>query len=176
MSLLIRSARTYCFSLKCSGNQALQLFIPSRLTGDEDFIFSLSEDLKQLFFSFLACPAFRPVTCTWVFCLHPRAHIESQETVLPTVATTLLKRGNASFRPSEPYTKTKRHTNEMKEHPHSEKGHHVQTVTKIEGFRQASSNSKGPVAHVPSFLYFLSPHPSPSLSQPVHGERKACLL
>ena len=26
------------------------------------------------------------------------------------------------------------------------------------------------------FLCFLSPHPSPSLSEPVHGERKACLL
>ena len=58
------------------------------------------------------------------------------------------------------------------------KARNVQTVTKIEieGFRQARSNSKGPVAHIPSFLHFLSPHPCPLLSQPVHGERKACLL
>ena len=37
--------------------------------------------------------------------LFPRAHIESQETILPTVAITLSKGGKASFQPSELYTK-----------------------------------------------------------------------
>ena len=48
----------------------------------------------------------------------------------------------------------------------------VKLSQKFERNRTSQLNSKGLVAHVPSF--FLSPHPSP-LSQPVHGERKAFL-
>ena len=61
-------------------------------------------------------------------------------------------------KPSEIYTKH-RGTDETKERPHSE------TSTKFEGLRQASPTQKGPPLTL--LLDFLS--------QPAHGERKACL-
>ena len=46
---------------------------------------------------------------------------------------TLSKGGEASFRPSELYTQTKRHTCEKKEHPHSEKGTRCSNCNKSRG-------------------------------------------
>ena len=56
-----------------------------------------------------------------------------RKTILPTVAITLSKGGKASFRPSELLTKTNRHTNEMKEHPHFRRRHTVVKRLSVEG-------------------------------------------
>ena len=77
--LTIRRVRTSCLSLGCStsslsvrqrlssSQKALQLFIPSRLTSDEDITFCMCNNLKQFFlFSFLACLAMRTIlTLDW---------------------------------------------------------------------------------------------------------------
>ena len=67
-----------------------------------------------------------------------------------------------SFRPSD-FPRTKRRTIEKKINTLIlKKAQYVQTVTKIGGSRQANSNSKGPVPHMPCIsLFSLSAHPSP---------------
>ena len=94
-------------------------------------------------------------------------HRKSAKKHLPTVAIPLSNVGEASFRPFELYTQTKKHTYEKNENPHSEKKN---TVPKKSGeTRQANSKSERnartlqtthllsncqPVAHVPSSFIF----------------------
>ena len=56
---------------------------------------------------------------------------------------------------------------------HSKKAQGVHTTTKFEreGYQQDRSVFKD-LSHFPPYFYFLSPHPFPSLLQPVNGERK----
>ena len=94
-----------------------------------------------------------------------------------------------SFRPSELLAKTKRHTYEKKEHPHSEKGTHCSNCKQKsrkpdKSERNASSlqtsHSQILFQTVSLSLTFLLPsfsvNTSPQRSQPVHVERKASLL
>ena len=89
-----------------------------------------------------------------------------RRTILPFVATKLPKGGKASFRHSELYTKTRRHTNEQREHPHSEEGTPCSNCNKNRRIRL-------PTHSTISLTPFLPTHPSPQKSQPVHVERKA---
>ena len=52
--------------------------------------------------------------------LFPRAHIESQKNILPTLAITLSKGGKASFQPSELHTTNKEAHKQNEGNPHSE--------------------------------------------------------
>ena len=92
---------------------------------------------------------------------------------LPTVAVTLSKGGTKP--PSDLLSNTQnKNAHKRNEGTPSFRRRHtnVHTVTKVEGQRQASSTQKGLWLTVLLPL-FLSPHPSPQVSQPVHGERKA---
>ena len=85
----------------------------------------------------------------------------------------LQKEATTSFRPSKTIHTTKKHRkNEGR--PSSQKAHNVQTVRKFERTRQAISTQKSSSLTF-FFSFILSPHPSPLLSQHVHGGRKAFL-
>ena len=78
-----------------------------------------------------------------------------------------------SFRPSELFRKTKMHAIEVKGRPSFRRRlANVPTVTKSKD-KDKPAQLKRACRSRSFFLYFLSPYPSPSSSQPVHGERKA---
>ena len=62
--------------------------------------------------------------------------------------------------------KTRRHTNEQREHPHSEEGTPCSNCNKNRRIRH-------PTHSTISLTPFLPTHPSPQKSQPVHVEGKA---
>ena len=72
----------------------------------------------------------------------------------------------------EIFTRTKRHTVEVKKHPHSEEGTKCANYTKNRGTKTSQLNSRGPAAQVPSPFVSLTTSLS-SIVTAVHGERKA---
>ena len=106
-----------------------------------------------------------------------RAHIESQGNHLPIVATKLPKGGEAS---STFWTrhKTRRHTNEQKEHPPSEEGTICSNCDKCRRIQtgQLKLKKKRKELCLLTLTPFLPTHPSLQKSQPVHVERKVPLL
>ena len=110
--------------------------------------------------------------------------------LLPAVANSHSKGG---ARPPcdfpELFNQTKRHTTKRGNTLISKKAHIVRTVTKSKGIKLPESNSQECARRLQTthsrvfgnfslplallLFFFLSPHPSPLLSQPVHGERKA---
>ena len=90
------------------------------------------------------------------------------------------KSGKPSFRLARPPSnllncsqKNKEHTNEMMDRPRSEEGTQCSNCNKNRRNQTSQLNSKGPVTHVPSSFIFSHHIHFPSVSQPVHGERKA---